>query len=110
MDFPKAEAKEIRRLLSDFTPGNFAAASRKLDSLVDFVTSAKASIESGDTVDPGLQPFLLELRQEIARVRGLLESAAKFYNGLSGVQGPAGYQRSGLLNPESSDRRTLAQL
>jgi hypothetical protein len=108
VEFP--EPQEIRKLLLNPSAANIAAANARLESLASFVTSAKDSIESGQKCDPRLRTFLLNLRLEMARMRNLLDSAAKFFNGLNSLQHAAGYQRNGLLSPERPGRRTLAHL
>jgi hypothetical protein len=108
VEFP--EIQEIRTLLLNPSAASIAAANSKLESLAVFVTSAKNSIESGKTCNPSLRTFLMELRLEMTRIRNLLDSAAKFFNGLNSLQYAGAYQRNGLLTPEPPGRRTLAQL
>jgi hypothetical protein len=108
VQFPDVE--EIRNLLKTPTAENVSAAIVKLDALASFVAAAKQSFESGEPFDPSLPAFLADLRQETARIRHLLESAAKFFNGLNALAEATGYQRDGLLSPQSPGRRTLAQL
>jgi hypothetical protein len=108
VEFP--DVQEIRKLLLDPNSATIAVANSKLESLAAFVLSAKSSLESGKACDPSLRIFLTDLRLEMARIRNLLEGAAKFFNGLNGLRYNAAYQRNGLLSPEPQGRRTLAQL
>lgn len=108
MEFP--DVQEIRKLLLNPDSATISVANRKLESLASFVLSAKNSLESGKACDPSLRIFLTDLRLEMARIRNLLEGAAKFFNGLNSLRYTAAYQRNGLLSPELPGRRTLAQL
>ena len=105
-----SKIQEARKLLQVPNGENLAAATQILEAISVELSVVHSAVQRGDVCPANLKLELYEFSLQFRSVRTLLETAAKFFSGLSGLRQSPAYQQNGLLTTEQYTRRTLARL